>query len=266
MAEIKFLLAGLIPDCSSATHKPHHQRIKILDDTYVSFVACQDPAVVYNRSNRQRWRCTRNPCRILNEFTNGYRSPFQKVVVNVELTIPWETWMLEELKRKFRKYKELIIGHEKERSRLCEAESWKFAGWPWRYFCWRLRSIWKWIKTAEKKPQNYTKEMDLRSLPTLRECDLPESRRKLIETKTRKSDDDDIIHAYNQWGEGTRSFFLLLGFRGGKVGHKLILVPYWIMLVTVTLGAMWSMLAFAKSPGTYTRWHCWLWLQLDPKV
>ena len=49
----------------------------------------------------------------------------------------------------------------------------------------------------------------------------------------------------------TQGFFYS---RRGGVGHEPKLVRYWSMLVRGSLGAMWTMLAFAKFTDMYTRW------------
>ena len=50
----------------------------------------------------------------------------------------------------------------------------------------------------------------------------------------------------------TQGLFLERGFRRGGVIHEPRLLCCWSMLVISSLGAMWTMLTFAKSPGTKT--------------
>ena len=50
--------------------------------------------------------------------------------------------------------------------------------------------------------------------------------------------------------DSTQGLFYNRGLGEGDVAHKLKLMPCWSVLDIGSLSAMWTMLAFAKSPGT----------------
>ena len=52
-------------------------------------------------------------------------------------------------------------------------------------------------------------------------------------------------------------FFYSRDFGEREVAHESRLVRCWSMVVIGSQGAMWTILAFSKSPGTYARWPCW---------
>ena len=45
----------------------------------------------------------------------------------------------------------------------------------------------------------------------------------------------------------------IVGVREGEFTHEPRLMHCWTMMVVGSLGTMWTMLAFAKSPSTYAR-------------
>ena len=54
----------------------------------------------------------------------------------------------------------------------------------------------------------------------------------------------------------TQGYFIV-GVGDGDVAQELRLIRCWTMLVIGSQDAMWTMLAFAKSPGMYAKWPCW---------
>ena len=68
-----------------------------------------------------------------------------------------------------------------------------------------------------------------------------------------------ICLASHKTGPDTRSFYSE-GWRQGGFGHKPRLVCCRTLLIIGSQGAIWTGLAFSKSPGTYARWPSWLWL------
>ena len=48
----------------------------------------------------------------------------------------------------------------------------------------------------------------------------------------------------------------------GEVRYEFWLIPWWTILVIRSLCAMWTVLAFAKFPGIYTRWPCKLYIYI----
>ena len=65
-----------------------------------------------------------------------------------------------------------------------------------------------------------------------------------------------FIRTSHRAGFDTRSFYS--GDLGEEeVGHEPKVMTCLSMLVIGSLVAKWIMLAFAKSPDTYARWHCW---------
>ena len=52
----------------------------------------------------------------------------------------------------------------------------------------------------------------------------------------------------------TQDLFYCVDFEEGKVRHEPKFMPCFSMLVIGSLGVMWTMLAFAKSPGIHVRW------------
>ena len=61
---------------------------------------------------------------------------------------------------------------------------------------------------------------------------------------------DDYFHLYHPPGRIWHKVIFYSEYLGeGDVGHKPKLVPCWTMLDIGSLGSMWTILAFAKSPG-----------------